>query len=194
MINNKADLDYYLKEDKRALGRSRDKRPRLFGDEVWKFQIVLRKHEYYYNSSPTPKNKIMKKIYGFRHRRSGVKLGFSIPVNVFGAGLRINHYGLIVVNEGARIGTNCDIHQGVNIGQNQNNGDVPIIGDNVWIGPGAKLFGKIRITDSIAIGANSIVNKDFLEENITIAGSPAKKIKNSGTKQMVTAASIKHAN
>ena len=55
-----------------------------------------------------------------------------------------------------------------------------IIGDNVWIGPGAKIFGKIFIADNIAIGANSVVNRSFAEQNITIAGIPAKKIKDSG--------------
>lgn len=39
----------------------------------------------------------------------GEKLGFSIGLNVFGPGLSIAHYGCIVVNSGARIGTNCRI-------------------------------------------------------------------------------------
>ena len=54
------------------------------------------------------------------------------------------------------------------------------IGENVWIGPGVKIFGKINIADGIMIGANSVVNKSFNEHDITIAGVPAKKIKNSG--------------
>ncbi|MCM3118458.1 serine acetyltransferase [Neobacillus sp. MER 74] len=181
MIRNKEDLLNFLNEDKRALGKSCKKMPRLFGDDVWKFEIVLRKHEYYSNITPTIRTKIMKKIYGYLHRKLGIKLGFSIPINVFGPGLRINHYGLIVVNDDARIGANCDIHQGVNIGQNRYKGDVPTIGDNVWIGPGAKIFGKITIANSIAIGANSVVNKSFFEENITIVGNPIRKVKNTGT-------------
>ncbi|PEC51931.1 serine acetyltransferase [Bacillus sp. AFS096315] len=191
MIRNQKDLLNYLKEDKRALGKSSKKRPSIFGDEIWKFEIVLRKNEYYSNITPNLKNKIMKKFYHYLHRKKGIKLGFSIPINVFGPGLRINHYGLIVVNGDARIGANCDIHQGVNIGQNLYKGDVPTIGDNVWIGPGAKIFGKITLANSIAIGANSVVNKSFLEENITIAGTPVKKVKDTGTNEMETAASIK---
>lgn len=85
--------------------------------------------------------------------------------------------------QNAKIGAFCDIHQGVNIGQHGNNQfDVPTIGDNVWIGPGAKIFGKISIGSGIAIGANAVVNNDFEENNITIAGIPAKKISNSGNK------------
>lgn len=94
--------------------------------------------------------------------------------------MRINHYGLIVVNPEARVGKFCDIHQGVNIGQNVEPGSVPIIGDNCYIGPGVKLFGRIHIGNSIVIGANSVVNKSFEENDITIAGIPAKKVKDSG--------------
>ena len=69
--------------------------------------------------------------------------------------------------------------KGVNIGmQGLSDADSPIIGDNVWIGPGAKLFGKIIIGNNCQIGANAVVNKSFEEEGITIAGVPAKKISN----------------
>ena len=119
-------------------------------------------------------------VWKLIHYLRGIRLGFDIPTNVFDYGLRINHYGYLVVNGGARIGKFCDIHQGVNIGQNVEPGSVPTIGDNVWIGPGAKLFGKITIANRIMIGANAVVNKSFLEENITIAGVPARKVKDSG--------------
>lgn len=174
MIQNKSDLKRYLAMDKKALGRE-TKRPSLT-DEIWKFQIVLRKHEYYTNCK---KNFLMCKYYGFRHHMLGIKLGFSIPCNVFGGGLRINHYGLIVVNGNARIGEWCDIHQGVNIGQNIEKDSVPRIGNNVWIGPGAKLFGKIQIGDNTMIGANAVVNSSFKEGNVRIAGIPAKIVSNS---------------
>ncbi|VBB39422.1 hypothetical protein TRIP_E190340 [uncultured Spirochaetota bacterium] len=51
-----------------------------------------------------------------------------------------------------------------------------IIGNNAYIGPGAKLFGGITIADKIVIGANSVVNKSFYTPNISIAGVPAKVI------------------
>lgn len=113
------------------------------------------------------------------YRMYGYLLGFSIPCGVFGPGLRINHYGLIVINPKCRIGSWCDIHQGVNIGEGVDKG-APQIGDNVWIGPGAKLYGGITIGDNIMIGANSVVNKSFPHSCITIAGVPARIIKNTG--------------
>lgn len=158
----------------------KSKYPRLFHDETWKFILALRKHEYHHNSKGLY-HRIMDKVWGIIHRHYGLLMGWDIPVNTFGPGLKINHFGLIVVNENARIGAFCDIHQGVNIGQQGNSSyDVPVIGDNVWIGPGTKIFGKIKIGAGIAIGANSVVNKSFEEDNITIAGIPAKKINNTG--------------
>ncbi len=101
-------------------------------------------------------------------------------MQLFRGGLKINHYGLIVVHPLARIGEWCDIHQGVNIGQNIEKGSVPVIGDNVWIGPGVKMFGKIALGDNMMLGAGAIVNKSFEEGNCTIAGNPAIRVNDHG--------------
>ena len=181
MIQTKEELRYYLKKDKEALGISRQ-HPRIVGDDIWKFEIALRKHEYYHNCVTHCRGgiyKIMQCFWGFMHYKLGLRLGLQIPINVFDEGLRINHFGLIVVNSNARIGKFCDIHQGVNIGANTDGG-TPCIGDNCWIGPGVKIFGGIHLGNSIMIGAGSVVNKDFKEDNITIAGVPARKIKDTG--------------
>ena len=95
MILSKSDLQRYLELDRRALGIRRAKRPPLTGYRVWKFQVALRKHEYYANTGRSLFGRIMKKFWGAVHEIYGVRLGFSIPINVFGPGLRINHYGQI---------------------------------------------------------------------------------------------------
>ena len=48
MITDKETLKEYLEADKKALGVTQN-RPRLFGQELWKYQISLRKYEYYLN-------------------------------------------------------------------------------------------------------------------------------------------------
>ena len=63
---------------------------------------------------------------------------------------------------------------GVNIGAYE--GGVPVIGDDVYIGPGAKIFGDIAIGNNVSIGANAVVNKSF-PDDVIIAGIPAKIIK-----------------
>lgn len=114
-------------------------------------------------------------------RYGGVICGFEIPINVFGKGLSIAHKGTIIVNSHARIGENCRIHACVNIGTKPGVPDAaPTIGNNVYIGPGAKIYGNIRIGDDIVIGANSVVNKSFLDASQCIAGVPAKVIKDIG--------------
>ncbi|GAA3319001.1 hypothetical protein GCM10020331_024100 [Ectobacillus funiculus] len=54
-------------------------------------------------------------------------------------------------------------------------GAVPKIGNNVYIGPGAKIFGGITIGNNVSIGANSVVTKD-VPDNVTVVGIPAKII------------------
>lgn len=181
MITNKKEFKKYLEADKKALGRT-GKFPK-YTDLVWKFEILLRKCEYLHNCKRH--NIFYKPIYWFYRYKFfnlSVKCGFEIPLNAFGKGLSIAHRGNIVVNSGAKIGENCRIHVGVNIGTQVGlTNSAPIIGNNVYIAPGAKLFGEIEIADNIVIGANSVVNKSFTEKNIAIAGIPAKKISDKGT-------------
>ena len=168
MIKTRDDLQDYLDKDKRALGMKK-RRPSIIGDEVWKFEIALRMDEFYRN---TQKNKLAGLFWKWRHRQLGLKLGFSIPCNCFGGGLKINHYGLIVVHPLARIGEWCDIHQGVNIGQNIEKGSVPVIGDNVWIGANVTILPGITIGDYVVVAAGSVVTKD-VPSGVLVAGVPA---------------------
>lgn len=63
------------------------------------------------------------------------------------------------------------------MGGMENSVNSPHIGNNVWIGPGAKLFGKINIADNCQIGANAVVNKTFDIPGSVIVGCPAKVVK-----------------
>lgn len=177
MITTKKDLRYYLSQDALAL-RHNKKRPALFGDEIWKFQITLRKTEYYANSFRNSKKYLFFHYIWYRRKlhQMSIKLGFSIPINVFGPGLSIAHYGTIVVNGAAKVGKNCRIHEGVNIGATSGSASAPQIGDNVFIGTGAKIIGDISIANDVAIGANAVVVKSITESGVTYGGVPAKKI------------------
>ena len=125
---------------------------------IWKYIKYLRKSEYCLN-------------------KIGRYLGFSIPPNTFGKGLKIYHQGSIVVNPKVRVGEFCKIHGDVCIGNNGKNDVCPRIGNNVDIGMKACIIGDIIINDNTIIGANALVNKSFSEKNITIVGIPAIKIK-----------------
>lgn len=53
---------------------------------------------------------------------------------------------------------------------------MPVLGDNIYIAPGAKIFGNIKIANRCRIGANAVVNKNCNIENATLVGVPAKII------------------
>lgn len=178
MIRSKADYIRYLECDKKALlGEHGGGLIEFLKNDIWRFERLLRKAEYLRNCRRDLLGKIFYIIVKLRLRKLSYKLGFSIPENVFKEGLSIAHYGNIIVNPKTKVGKNCRIHVGVNIGSDaRDSSKVPQIGDNVYIAPGVKIFGDTIIGDNTIIGANAVVNKSFPEGNITIGGVPARVI------------------
>jgi len=146
MIFSKADRDKYFKQDLQQSGLLEWRPWTGIRHPILAFQRKLRHTEYMVNncsSGRIGKIRVLLSLYSLR--RAGMKLGFTIHPNVFGPGLCIVHWGTLVVNPNARIGANCRIHPGTSIGESD--GGSPTIGDNCYIGPGAKLFGPIVIGD-----------------------------------------------
>ena len=114
---------------------------------------------------------------------TGIQIPFETKI---GKGFYIGHYGMLVIHGDAVIGDYCDISAGVVIGtsgRGENRG-IPLIGNYVYIGVGAKVIGKITIGNSAAIGANAVVTKD-VPENAVVAGIPAKIINYNGSKDFI---------
>ena len=184
MIKTKEDLKYYIKRD--YLARYGKKKPtiniKIKTGIMFRYNVVLRKAEYHLNND----HKVASLFYRFRLYRLGLRLGWSIDPNTFGPGMCIVHYGTVIVNPNARIGENARLQAGVNIGANAGENAAPQIGDNVYFGPGAKVFGNIIIASNVAIGANAVVNKSCLSEGVTLGGVPARIISQNGTERMIT--------
>jgi serine O-acetyltransferase len=89
-----------------------------------------------------------------------IKYGFDISYRTkIGRGLYLGHFGGVVIHGDTIIGDNCNISQGVTIGvSNHNRIGSPMIGNNVFLGPGATVIGQIEIGHNVTIGTNSIVN------------------------------------
>ena len=184
MINTKADLKEYMLQDKEQLGINR-RFPKPFSDKVWRYEILLRKREYWLNKKGRGLlTKIMRLYYHFLHSRYSTKLGVSIPPNTCGKGLSIAHACCIFINQAAEVGDNLRIHEGVTIGASGSE-VAPKIGDCVFLGTGCKIIGNVRIASHCAVGANAVVVKDVLEEGITVAGVPAKKVSNNNSDRFV---------
>lgn len=179
MIMSKKEYREYYLCDLKQTGILNVKFYNRISDPRFKFYRLLRYTEYRFNCKRKLYNKLYNKIVMISFKRLSNKLAWTIPINVFDKGLSIVHVGSIVVSGDAKIGKNCRIHVGVNIGRAPAKGidGAPIIGDNVYLGPGAKLFGGITVGDNVVVGANAVVNKSF-PSNCTIAGVPAKKISN----------------
>ncbi len=122
------------------------------------------------------------KIFKILLHREKIKYGIDIPYACIGKGLLIGHFGGIVVNNKVVIGNNCNISHGVTIGIS-NRGPrkgSPSIGDCVYIGPGAKIFGDVRIGNHVAIGANSVITGD-IPDNAVVVGIPGRIISYDGS-------------
>ena len=92
----------------------------------------------------------------------------------FGPGLVILHSIGVVINSSVEGGNNVVIENGVTIGAEK--GKSPILGDNIFIGAGAKILGAVKIGDNARIGANAVVIKD-IPEGATAAGVPAEIVR-----------------
>lgn len=95
-----------------------------------------------------------------------------------GPGLFIQH-GRATGIVARRIGQNCWINQLVSIGYKDRNSRPPVLGNNVFVFAGAKVYGDITIGDNVVIGANAVVTKD-VPPNCTVGGVPARIIKRNG--------------
>lgn len=88
-------------------------------------------------------------------------------------GLRLPHPYGIIIHRNTTIGKNCTIFHQVTIGAMEKEEIIhlaPFIGDNVYIGAGAKILGNIRIGNNVKIGANAVITKDVPDE-CTVIGS-----------------------
>lgn len=126
--------------------------------------------------------KIIRVITGFNKMIIEILTGISIPYSCeIGGGILIAHFSGIMIASNVKIGCNCTLHQNTTIGaagRGEKRGE-PVIGDNVFIGAGAAILGKIKIADNVAIGANAVVI-DNIDENAVVVSHKAKIINYNG--------------
>ena len=178
MIRTKEDLRRYMEADKRMLERGVRPGP---VDYVWKFEQLLRRSEYWHNRPKTPLTVFLGQVSLATAGAHGSSAWVLDPAQRLRQ--RAQHRARWPYRRQPLCAhrQDCRIHVGVNIGTRAGVPDeAPSIGDDVYIGPGAKLFGRIEVADRIAVGANAVVNKSFGEPGVSIGGVPAKKISDKG--------------
>lgn len=178
VIASKKDLQEWLKYERKKYSHIT---PVFFlfplteADAIWKYQRRLRITEYHQNVN----HKIRYFISRIMLYRLQFRYGMKVKPNSCGKGLKIMHAGSVLTN--GDIGEDCAIHVNAAIVSGGRDQGCPSIGNNAIIGTGAVLVGGVRLGNGVAIGANAVVTKSFAEDNIAIAGVPAKKISNNGS-------------
>lgn len=137
----------------------------------------LKLKKFYSNSS----NRITRIVFKAIYKYFSIIHCSSIAINSkIGDGVIFPHsINCIFVSGEASIGDGCVIFQGVTIGSNtlidSKSIGAPKIGNNCYIGAGAKIIGNVVIGDNVRIGANCVVVEN-VPPNCTIVGQPAKII------------------
>ncbi len=98
--------------------------------------------------------------------------GLDMSDTAIGPGLFISH-GQNTILSAEKIGANLQVHQGVTVGWDYRGPSRPIIGDDVFIGAGAKVLGAVTVGNGARIGANAVVVCD-VPDGATVVGVPGR--------------------
>ena len=203
MIKSKSQLDQYLEEDRIAFKKPKSRTLKelviniFMRDYNYEFIRCIRKLEYWSFVASASKQfkKLLAKIVCFylqtRKQKLRTLTGIELHEGCCGPGIHIAH-GKVVVHHNAKIGAHCKLMSDVTIGINgrKDVSGVPVIGDRVFIGTGAKIIGPIYIADDVVVGANAVIVTSINEPGITVAGNPAKKVSDRGSSEYYLSAVI----
>lgn len=134
------------------------------------------------NWSLTRQPRIVWRIVGFILRPQDLTLRFLYRGQIssgatIGRRLRLVHAWGIMISPYAVIGDDCTLYHDVTLGNNETRTKVraPRLDDNVYVGPGAKIIGGVKLGKDVRVGANSVVLQD-VEAGCVVLGIPAKVI------------------
>ena len=112
------------------------------------------------------------------HVLTGADLAYQARI---GPGLVLYHPTGVVVGPGCVVGARATLMQSVTLGSDEvvagpERAGSPRLGDDVFVGPGAAVFGDVVLGDRVQVGANSVVTDSF-GNDVVIAGAPARVVR-----------------
>lgn len=123
-------------------------------------------------------NPLKIKFYKKKYRKMLKENGAWIPLSADIKEAPLMPHGIkgVFISKNATIGKGCTILHQVTIGSNafddSKHTGSPIVGDNVFIGAGAKIIGGIKIGNNVRIGANCIVCEDVPDNSTIVMPKP----------------------
>ena len=95
------------------------------------------------------------------------------PGAQIGPGLMISHGVGIVIGNATRIGSGALLMHQVTLGAptTERIAQMPIVGDNIVIGAGAKLIGGITVGDDVLVGVNAVITEDIASGSRVTSGA-----------------------
>lgn len=173
-IKNKDELLFFISEDAKANNMNCSYLKYLLGlyyglefAHAFRYLKAMRHFEYHLNNKGIF-HRVLTLYYKVKTSRLGMKYNLHITPNVCGYGLRIYHlFGGGHILNVEKVGNYCSFNAGVVLG---NNGSdlKPVLGNNVILAPGAKIFGNVKIGDNVFVAANSIVTKDIPNNSVVV--------------------------
>jgi len=184
----RADVARYLVLFDRPVSRYRRMRTVLETEAIWAI-AVFRFGQFVYHDANGLTRILLKPFYEWASKWMGLVVGIHLfPDTTVGPGFYIGHYGGIWISPLATLGANCNIGPGVVIGVAGEGRDKgPVLGDRVWVGPGAVITGEVRVGSGAVIAANSLVTSN-IPENAVAIGVPARVISYTGSSKLIRVA------
>ncbi len=173
----RADLERYTSLLNEPLPRWKLLRVLAETQGVWAI-AAYRYGQWANDEAPRRLRTVAKAVYLAAFKFVEIAAGVSLPAHArIGKGLYIGHFGNIIVHPDTVMGERCALSHGVTIGVlGGDRPGVPRIGNDVYIGAGAKILGPVTIGDGATIGANAVVIDD-VPPGATAVGVPARIVK-----------------
>jgi serine O-acetyltransferase len=184
----RADVARYLVLFDRPVSRYRRMRTVMGTEAIWAI-AVFRFGQYVYFDANRLTRLFLKPLYEWSAKMVGLAVGIHLfPDTTIGPGFYIGHHGGIWISPLATLGANCNISPGVVIGvAGQGRDKGPVLGDRVWVGPGAVITGEVKVGSGAVIAANTLVTAN-IPENAVAIGVPARIISYSGSGKLIRVA------